>query len=158
MTDWEAALQLKGLRIDRVSTEDTDIEVEAHRSEGSVNCPYCGQPSSSVHSHYYRHLGDLPISQRSVRLVVQIRRFRCRNGQCSHRTFAEPLNEVAPAFARRTCRVTTALQQLGLMVGATVGSRIARLFQVKTSPRHVIIGYPPNGAPLDADTLYLRRG
>ncbi len=62
MTDWEAALQLKGLRIDRVSLEDEYLEVEAHRTEISVNCPYCGQPSSSVHSHYYRHLGDLPIS------------------------------------------------------------------------------------------------
>jgi len=64
---------------------------------------------------------------------VQIRRFRCRNGQCSHRTFAEPLGEVAPAFAQRTRRVTVALQQLGFMVGATVGSRITTMLQMKTS-------------------------
>jgi transposase len=165
VTDWEAALPLAGLRIDRISIEDDHMEFEAHRTEISVKCPYCGQRSSSVHSHYYRHLGDLPISHFSVRLVVQIRRFRCRNGQCSHRTFAEPLGEVAPAFARRTRRVTTALQQLGLMVGATVSSRITGLLQIETSAdtllriiRQTVLLTAPTPKVLGIDDWALRRG
>src|SRR5260370_28790315 len=138
MLEWKAILQLQELQIDGISIEDGHIEVQAHLPEASVKCPHCGQWSSSIHSHYDRYLSDFPISLFPVRLVVQIRRFRCRNVQCSHRTFAEPLGEVALPFARRTNRVTVVLQRLGLMVGATVASRMTGLVQLKTSPDSVL--------------------
>jgi hypothetical protein len=44
-----------------------------------------------VHSHYRRHVTDLPLSGRIVQLVVVIaRRFRCDAVLCGCQIFAEP--------------------------------------------------------------------
>jgi transposase len=132
--EWTNSLHLEALDIDSVVIKEAQIELQGHIAKPSGKCPHCGKSSRSLHSHYYRRLSDIALSQRWVRLVVGIRRFRCRNQRCSHQTIAESLEGIAPAFARRTQRLTKALRQIGLLIGAAMGQRIAELVQMKTSP------------------------
>jgi transposase len=56
-------------------TASTTITVRSSKDFGI--CPSCGTVSRRVHSRYHRHVGDLPLSGRSVKLLVVARRFRC---------------------------------------------------------------------------------
>jgi transposase len=126
MTEWVLPIGLPTLAIDQVSVEQTGLEVRAHLSATSANCPSCGQPSAAVHSYYQRTLRDLPVSENGVQLVRQVRRFRCRNPNCQRRTFAEPLTAIAARFARRTLRLTHVFRRIGLALGGQAGQRLAQ--------------------------------
>ena len=54
-----------------------------------VKCPYCGTLSSKVHSSYEREIQDLPMQGKKVILLVDTRKMRCMNLDCSHKTFSE---------------------------------------------------------------------
>src|SRR4249920_223974 len=62
-------------------------------------CPTCTSDRVSYHSRYDRRLRDLPWQGRQVQLRLRTRRFRCRNGACRRKIFAECLPDVAPARA-----------------------------------------------------------
>ena len=114
--------------------EGQTVEIQGHLTGDSRACPGCGQSSQAIHSHYCRRLRDIPISTWHVQLVIRIRRFRCQNRECTRQTFAESLADLAPAYARRSSRLTTALRAVGLVVGAQAGSRLAGQLRMKTSP------------------------
>ena len=54
-------------------TATTTITVRSSKDFGV--CPSCGTVSRRVHSRYHRRVGDLPLSGRSVKLLVVARRF-----------------------------------------------------------------------------------
>ncbi|WP_245536293.1 transposase family protein [Terriglobus roseus] len=53
--------------------------------------PDCNRSSSRVHSRYVRFLGDLPWEGLPVRIVLESRRFFCRELACARRIFTESL-------------------------------------------------------------------
>jgi transposase len=55
-------------------TATTTITVRSPKDFGV--CPSCSTVSRRVHSRYHRRVGDLPLSGRSVNLLVVVRRFR----------------------------------------------------------------------------------
>src|SRR4051794_16725008 len=69
-----------------------------------ATCPKCGVQSSRIHSHYCRTLQDLPLSQWSTILRVQLVRFRCSYSDCDQKTFVEPLTPHTQRYSRRTQR------------------------------------------------------
>jgi zinc-finger of transposase IS204/IS1001/IS1096/IS1165 len=74
-------------------------------SKESSACPSCGTASRRVHSRYYRRVGDLPLSGRSVELMVIARLFRCEVVLCGQQIFVERFaNNVLAPSARRTGR------------------------------------------------------
>jgi transposase len=127
-------------------------------------CPNCGYASSQVHSTYVRHLRDLPVLGRPVRLRALVRRFRCRVQGCGRKTFSEPLGGLAEAHAQRTQRVTSTLQSLILCTSSITGSRLATQMGIQTSPRTLLRvandGERSVAAPrvLGVDDFALRRG
>ena len=122
------------LCVDRVVISGQGIEMYVTSRSTFAACPSCGAVSGRVHSRYTRTLHDLPISDQTARLIVTVRRFRCDNRTCPRRTFAEPLEEIAPAHARRTRRRTDALRSLGLIAGGEAGSRLSAELKLTTSP------------------------
>jgi transposase len=70
--------------------------------------------SSSVHSRYQRHLTDLPWGTHAVHLQLTVRRFLCRTPTCARRIFTERLPDFAATHARKTMRLVTALQAVGV--------------------------------------------
>jgi len=93
--------------------------------EQSACCPSCGSVSRRVHSRYVRTVDDLPMHGRRVRLRLTVRRFFCDNDACERRTFAERLDGVAEAYARKTHRLTEALCEIGFVCGGEGGRRLA---------------------------------
>jgi transposase len=118
------------------------IEVDPHHNTITATatttapqacCPRCQQPSHQVQSRYVRTLADLPCSGQRVRWHLQVRRFRCKNGQCPRKIFTERLPTCAPPYARRTVRQAETACEIALAVGGKVGERIVGQLAMPTS-------------------------
>ena len=96
-------------------------------------CPCCAVPSSSVHSRYQRHLTELPWGMRLVRLQLMVRKFVCRNLSCARRIFTERLPALVAPSARKTNRLITVLQAIGIALGGQAGARLAARLGLPTS-------------------------
>ena len=78
-------------------------------------------------------LQDLPCVGKTLRLVVQIRRFFCRNTDCARKIFAERLPDLTTSYARRTTRFTHMLSALGLALGGKAGAHLGAKLGMPTS-------------------------
>lgn len=100
--------------------------------EGSV-CPECRQASRRIHSRYCRWLNDLPWEGIPVRIELRVRRFFCETETCGHRIFTERLPKTVQRYARRTCRLSEALERITLVLGGSAGSRLAEQLGILAS-------------------------
>jgi transposase len=66
-------------------------------------------------------------------MVLEVRRFFCDGGACCRKTFAEQITTVTRRYARRTNRLSTLIQAVGLLVGSSMGKRILKLLQISVS-------------------------
>ena len=89
-------------------------------------CPGCGRRSRQVHSRYKRQLADLPWEGIPVKIELRVRRFFCPTESCSQRIFTERLPNTVARHARRTCRLSAALNRITLALGGSAGSRLAK--------------------------------
>src|SRR6266852_4390543 len=114
-----------GLEITSVSDtpEEVLVRVTSHRS--SSPCPQCSTPSSAIHSLYRRHPQDLPCAGRPIRLLFTVRKFFCRNPNCSRKVFTERLPDFLEASSRLTKRLRTAVQEIGFATGGKGGERLS---------------------------------
>ena len=112
--------------------ETTVITVRPSQSFGS--CPSCGTVSRRVHSHYRRRVRDLPLSGRTVELVIIARRFRCEAVVCGRQIFTERFAEgiLAPS-ARRTSRLDGIVHHLGLALGGRPAAMFAKRLMLPVS-------------------------
>jgi len=110
-----------GFQIESVSVEaeGLGLRVNVRSEQASGVCPYCGQRSARVHSWYERQRQDVASGGRAVLLQLSVRRFFCDNPECVHRVFCERLPELVAPYARRTHRVSTLMEQLGLRLGCS---------------------------------------
>src|SRR3712207_2433072 len=119
----ELPFHLPGFVMERVDGTETGLCIDARASAPRAYCPRCHQASARVHSYYTRSPRDLPIGEYAVRLRLHVRRFRCVNQQCLQQTFAERIPDVVPVQARRTARLTAALEALAFTAGGEAGAR-----------------------------------
>lgn len=97
-------------------------------------CPGCRTRSERVHSRYKRHLADLPMAGKPVRLVVEARRFYCDAVLCGRRIFAERFDEgVLAPWARRTSRLDHIVHYLGLALGGRPAACFAKRLMLPVS-------------------------
>src|SRR5205823_3927786 len=129
---------LPGCDVDRIDHIDGTLTLIAHSNRSDGACPQCGSVSTHVHSYYFRAPADLPLSDRSVRLGLRVRRFRCLNADCSRRTFAETLPDLLGVRARRTHRLEQAQRAAGLALGGQAGARLLGVLRMPTSPDTVL--------------------
>jgi transposase len=116
--------QLPGFAVTQVVDSETIVVVYATAQQATASCPRCHHPSQSVHSYYSRSPQDLPISGKTVRVVLRVRRFRCQNPACQQRTFAERHPEVVLPHAQRTKRLTTSIRHFGGEVSSEPAARL----------------------------------
>lgn len=116
-----------GLKLEAITVEPEEqcIHITVAAAEQSAICPCCGLPSQRIHSRYWRTLADLPWAGLHTRLLLHVRRWFCDQATCSQRIFAERLPSVVPARGRRTKRLATAQQRVGLALGGAAGARLA---------------------------------
>jgi transposase len=115
-----------GLRAERIELVGNNILVHAASFTAAAACPLCGEVSGHIHSRYRRQLADLPAHGREVRLVLAVRRFRCRSARCPARIFAERFDAaVTQPHARRTARLQGLVRHLGLALGGRPAQALA---------------------------------
>jgi len=121
------------LRCDGIHEDGSVVTIVVASCELTAVCPKCGQVSRRVHSHYQRHLQDLPWQGSQVRLHWYSRRFFCDRVGCPQRIFTERLPEVAARYGHKTQRLMTTLRALALTCGGEAGARLARRLEIPTS-------------------------
>lgn len=87
--------------IDKIEDTESNIRVSCHLNNRSVICPKCNKKITSVHSIHTRKIQDLPVQNKTVFLVLQVRHFNCRH--CKN-IFTEELT-----FAAKTAHKTNRL-------------------------------------------------
>ncbi len=118
--------QLPGFVVTQVTDDGTSVIVNASTQQASASCPHCQHPSHSIHSYYSRSPQDLPISGKTVRLVLRVRRFRCQNSACPQRTFAERCPEIVAPHGQRTKRLTASITPFSGEVSSKPAARLLR--------------------------------
>lgn len=126
--------QLPGFAVEQVVDSETRVVVYASAQQAAASCPRCQHPSHSVHSYYSRSPQDLPISGKTVRLVLRVRRFRCQNPACPQRTFAERCPEVVIPYAQHTKRLTVSIAHFGGEVSSEPAARLLGHLGIVVSP------------------------
>lgn len=99
------------------------IRVKSNRKE--PRCPYCEKASRNVHSHYERRFSDLPIQGKKVEIVLNNRKYFCKNHNCDHKTFAESF-DCLPFKGKRSKRLTEAIIEISLNVSSVTAASILR--------------------------------
>ncbi len=157
--------ELPGFRISSVENTDDRLIISAEAKSCRARCPDCQVLSSAIHSHYLRSPRDLPVSGKRVRLVLGVRRFRCRNAACSRTIFCERLPRVVAVSAQQSVRLAITLEQLSLALGGQAGARQSVWLGIPTSSSTLLrrlrrCGLPalPTPRVLGVDDFALRRG
>ncbi|HHV29401.1 MULTISPECIES: ISL3 family transposase [Acetivibrio] len=96
------------------------ITVASNRKE--VTCPFCGRPSSRIHSTYNRTFQDLPIQGNKVFIIIRNRKMFCDNPDCSHTTFAERFDFISYK-AKKTRRLEDEIVRLSINCSSVAASK-----------------------------------
>jgi hypothetical protein len=104
----------------------------------SACCPRCGQASARVHGGYARMVADGSAGGRPVLIVLQVRRFRCRNPECPAVTFAEQARGLSERYRRRSVPLTAMLAGFGLELAGRAAARLAGTLGIAVHPSTVL--------------------
>ena len=151
--------------VERVSVDEGVVRLCIKPCTEEAKCPCCGTATRRVHSHYQRTVQDIAWGGRQVQLSVKARRFVCDNAACQRRIFTERLPDLVASHARRTERLVSLMQQVGLLCGGSVSVAILRRLRITTSRWTVIrdlrkVCALPDYTPrvLGVDDWAIRRG
>ncbi|MGI8543957.1 MAG: ISL3 family transposase [Aridibacter sp.] len=153
------------LHLDDISVQDNTVVFQVSSTQLEVACPRCGRVSRKIHSRYQRTLTDLPMSGLAVRLICQVRKFFCSNGDCSQKIFVERLAGLAEVSARQTSRLSQIICSLAFYVGGRAGAKVTERLAIKVSRQTLIrriLKVPPSEVVvprvIGIDDFALRRG
>jgi transposase len=139
------------------------LSVRARSEEGI--CPRCGAGSSRVHSRYERRLADAAVGGQRMVIRLQVRRFFCDGPGCPACTFAEQVEGLTTAYARRTPLLRGMQEAIALALAGRAGARLAARFGLpagRSTMLRLVRALPdPAGggvAVLGVDDFALRRG
>lgn len=115
------------LRLETMTADDQTrcLTLQLTSTQLLPPCPVCQTPATRIHSTYTRTLADLPWADVAVRLHLHVRKYFCPSDGCLRKIFAERVPSIAAPWARRTARLATAQQRIGLALGGAAGSRLA---------------------------------
>ncbi len=124
---------LHPLTLEAATGDAGHLTVVATARGPTAVCPLCQQPSSRVHSTYWRMLTDLPWSATPVTVRARVRRFVCTNRDCARAIFCERLAPLAMAYGRRTEQMRAALAEIGMAVGGRAGAALTHHLRLDSS-------------------------
>lgn len=99
------------------------ITVESNREK--VCCPHCNIPSTKVHSRYNKSFQDLPIQGMKVIIVLENKKYFCKNIKCNHTTFAETFDFIGKK-SKKTIRLEKEIINLATNVSSVAASKFLR--------------------------------
>jgi transposase len=154
-----------GLVVEHVQLCGQEVHLFVRASTLGAFCSACGVWSEAFHSSYGRSIADLPIADRRLVVHLQVRRFRCHESTCRRKTFVEQVPTLVERYARRTRRLRSDLEFIGLALGGRPGSRLCRRQKKSTSRMTLLrlvraLPEPPieTARELGVDEFAFRRG
>ncbi|MFQ6067868.1 MAG: ISL3 family transposase [bacterium] len=84
-------LGLRGVRITSMGENSGSLEIWVKKDVDIGICPECGILSSKVNDTRSHTVVDRPILNHKVKIIVEKRRFKCLNDDCSRKTFTEEI-------------------------------------------------------------------
>jgi transposase len=129
---------LAGLRVHRVEDAGVAVMIAASCRADSACCPRCGLESARVHGGYARTVADGAAGGRPVLIILQVRRFRCRNPQCPAVTFAEQAAGLSERYRRRSVPLLAMLAGFGLELAGRAAARLAGTLGIAVHPATVL--------------------
>jgi transposase len=113
------------LEYDCHEIQDDDMIIRVASALKTAICPYCNQESGQVHSRKTRTLKDLPIQGKKVRLLLEQKKYFCKNEICERKTFAERFAFFEPN-ATKTNRLQEEILRVSLTQSSIAASRYLR--------------------------------
>lgn len=110
--------------------------ITACATDSSACCPDCRHVSGS--QHIYLSPKIQPSSGRLVRLLLQVRRFRCSNRTYRRKTFAETFPLLVAPRAQRTSSTRELLRVISEAIEGKAGARLSRRQAMKCSPTTIL--------------------
>lgn len=154
-----------GLVLEQVQLCGEVVHLFVHLEASGACCPICTSWSEAFHSRYERSIADLPMADRQVVVHLEVRRFRCRQPTCPRKTFVEQVPALVERYARRTRRLRSDLEFIGLALGGRPGKRLCTRQRKPTSRMTLLrllraLPEPPIETPreLGVDEFAFRRG
>jgi hypothetical protein len=82
---------------------NTVTDIDFNVISGHISSCYllCQSISAKIHSRYGRTIGDLPVSGKTAKVKLQVRKFFCENTGCSRKIFTERFKEQLNTYSRR---------------------------------------------------------
>jgi hypothetical protein len=102
------------LEIVSLHEEENHLEIQIISKRIMCLCPGCTQSSQSIHSYYRRHPMELPCAGCLVRIILSVKKFFCRNPECSRKVFTERIPKLIEPSSRLTTRLRTLIQAIGV--------------------------------------------
>ena len=124
--DWGISfrLHLPGFHQESVSQINSSYYVTLSGTHQGACCPVCGQFSNHVKGYYLRSLQGLEIAGHPLTLIVNVRKFRCRNTACQRKVFSDPLSPLASSHARNTRKVEERIRSISLKTTSRIASNL----------------------------------
>ena len=117
-------LHLPGFHQESVSQINSSYYVTLSGTRQGSRCPVCGQFSNHVKGYYQRSLQGLEIAGHPLTLIVNVRKFRCRNTACQRKVFSESLSPLASSHARNTRKVEERIRSVSLKTTSRIASNL----------------------------------
>jgi transposase len=93
-------LDLKGIKVTKISHEDSFVKIYITTDPKEHTCPACGAKTSKIHDYREQTIKDLPFQFKHTYLVLRKRRYTCSCGK----RFYESYNFL-PRYQRMTNRL-----------------------------------------------------
>lgn len=130
MIPWRAPDEHLAIR--SFSTHENQLEVTLQPTTKIACCPYCHHQSVRIHSHYKRHIQDLPVGEQSVKLYVFVRKWFCDYMDCTTCIFTERFTWLKP-YSRRTEHLTNILRKLAFSTSCFNVEKVAHVLKISIS-------------------------
>jgi transposase len=104
-----------------------EVVLFVHLEASGACCPICTSWSEAFHSSYERSIADLPMADRQVVVNLEVRRFRCRQPLAPRKTFVEQVPALVQRYARRTRRLRSDQEFIGLVSEGDLGNACAHV-------------------------------
>jgi len=98
----------------------------------SAVCPSCHKSSFRKHSRYYRHVDDLPISNRYVHFQILLHKWFCDEPDCPAKVFTERLPWIQP-YKRKTSRLETVIEKIAFSTNCLTAEKVCQALHIPVS-------------------------
>ncbi len=113
-------LNLKGVKINKISHEDSFVKIYISTDPHEHTCPKCGSKTSRVHDYREQIIKDLPFQFKHTYLVLRKRRYVCSCGKRFYESydFLPRYHRITNRLAQFVCNELTKLTSLTSVASA----------------------------------------